>query len=65
VTVKMNGFINSIQTPKERRIKYNFVRLASKDVGLAVRMRDWTVPHIIQALHAIKHKKYNGVDKYE
>ena len=39
----MTGFINQKQSPKERRIKYNFIRLLGYDYARAKIMRDRTV----------------------
>lgn len=39
-------YVNSVQTPEERTLKYNHLKLAGATVAQARRWRDWTKSHI-------------------
>lgn len=51
----LGNWINARQTREERKVKYHFMRMAKVDHGMAMRMRDWTMNHIILFLYSNKY----------
>jgi len=47
-------FVNERQTPKERRTKYNFLKMSGLSTDNSIRMRDWTMLHILLFLRGWK-----------
>lgn len=45
------SFINSKQTPEQRRVKYNFIHDCGFSTEEARKMRDWTHGHIVRYLN--------------
>jgi len=45
---KMGKFVNSYQSPEERKYKYHTLRELGATLPQARRWRDWTVGHIMR-----------------
>ena len=60
----MSKWINDIQTPHERRTKYNFIRYCGLSRNMANCMRDWSLGHIINYLFGNIHYENEAWQTY-